>query len=206
VKLVFPGGHVELLDCSTRAGDVMARHPRFFVARPDVFRDPASAVAAPDDVLQLGHKYYVVPCSTVRRLQKYSTAAVAAGRGAAGGGGTAGSRRGGSGAVTLKRHLASERAGCKVGGRRRWFRCLAAGSGGGLQTQSSPSPFEGRVGHIGKSEMVRKLDVKETNMENGKAPEGGSPGPRRRRRAAGASPGHSASYSWQPSLHSITEE
>ncbi|RCV22629.1 hypothetical protein SETIT_4G235700v2 [Setaria italica] len=201
VKLVFPGGHVELLDRPTPAGDVMARHPRFCVARPDVFREPAGAVAAPDAVLQPGHKYYVVPCSTVRRLQKYSAAASSSSRGAAAAGGTG--RRGGSGAVTLKWHLTSER-GYKVGGGRRWFRCLAGGGGG--QRAQSQRPREG-VGHSGKAEMARKLDVKETiNKENGKALAGGSPGRRRRRRVAGASPGNSASYSWQPSLHSITEE
>ena len=204
VKLVFPGGHVELLDRPTLAADVMARHPRFCVARPDVFREPAAAgaVAAPDAVLQLGHKYYVVPCRTVRRLQKYSAASTSTSSSRSGG------RRGGSSgaAVTLKRHLASER-GHKVGGRR-WFRCLVGGSGGGAQAQSqsqSQRPRE-NVGHSGKAETVRtrrKLDVKETNKESGKAPGGGSPGRRRRR---GPSPGNSASYSWQPSLHSITEE
>ncbi|CAL5042238.1 unnamed protein product [Urochloa decumbens] len=190
VKLVFPGGHVELLDRPTPAADVMARHPRFCVARPDVFREPTGAVAAPDAVLQLGHKYYVVPCSTVRRLQKYSAAS-------RGGGG----RRGDGGTVTLKRHLASER-GYKVGGRR-WFRCLAGGGGGAPQQARSRRPREGVV-HSGKAEMVvRKEEVKEIDKENGKVPGGGSPGRLRRR---GASPGNSASYSWQPSLHSITEE
>ena len=197
VKLVFPGGHVELLDRPTPAADVMARHPRFCVARPDVFREPAGAVAAPDAVLQLGDKYYVVPCSTVRRLQKHSAAA--ASREAAAGG-----RRGGSGAVTLKRHLASER-GYKVGGRR-WFRCLLGGGGAQAQSQpaSSQRPREREgVGHSGKADTARKVDVRENNKKNGKVPGGGSPGRRRRR---GASPGNSASYSWQPSLHSITEE
>ncbi|KAF8648331.1 hypothetical protein HU200_064912 [Digitaria exilis] len=202
VKLVFPGGHVELLDRPTPAADVMARHPRFCVARPDVFRDPTGAVAAPDAVLQLGHKYYVVPCSTVRRLQKYS------GSGAASRGGAAGGRRGGGsgGAVTLKRHLASER-GYKVGGRR-WFRCLVGSGGAGAESQRPRREGGGGgVGHSGKAEMVRrKVDVRgESNKEDGgKALGGGSPG--RRRRRGGASPGHSASYSWQPSLHSITEE
>jgi len=199
VKLVFPGGHVELLDRPTPAAEVMARHPRFCVARPDVFREPAGAVAAPDAVLQLGDKYYVVPCSTVRRLQKHSAAA--ASREAAAGG-----RRGGSGAVTLKRHLASER-GYKVGGRR-WFRCLVGGGGGGAQAQAQPAssqrPREREgVGHSGKADTARKVDVRENNKKNGKVPGGGSLGRRRRR---GASPGNSASYSWQPSLHSITEE
>ncbi|KAG2612423.1 hypothetical protein PVAP13_4KG281225 [Panicum virgatum] len=190
VKLVFPGGHVELLDRPTQAAEVMARHPRFCVARPDVFREPAGAVAAPDAVLQLGDKYYVVPCSTVRRLQKHSAAAAAA-RGAAA---AAGGRRGGGGG-----------AGRKVGGRR-WFRCLVGG-GGGAQAQARPSSERPReregVGHSGEADTARKVDVRENNRDSGKAPGGGSPGRRRRR---GTSPGNSAAYSWQPSLHSITEE
>ncbi|KAG2606731.1 hypothetical protein PVAP13_4NG214500 [Panicum virgatum] len=187
VKLVFPGGHVELLDRPTPAADVMARHPRFCVARPDVFREPTGAVAAPDAVLQLGDKYYVVPCSTVRRLQKHSAAAASREAAAAG-------RRGGSGA-----------RGYKVGGRR-WFRCLLGGGGAQAQSQpaSSQRPREREgVGHSGKADTARKVDVRENNKKNGKVPGGGSPGRRRRR---GASPGNSASYSWQPSLHSITEE
>jgi hypothetical protein len=106
----------------------------------------------------------------------------------------------------VKRHLASER-GYKVGGRR-WFRCLVGGSGGGAQAQAQSQRCREDVDHSGKDETVRtrrKLDVKETNKESGKAPGGGSPG-RRRRRRRGPSPGNSASYSWQPSLHSITEE
>lgn len=202
VKLVFPGGHVELLDRPTLAADVVARHPRFCVARPDVFREPAGAVAAPDAVLQLGQKYYVVPCRTVRRLQKYSAAASTSSSSSARGGPS------GAAVTTLKRHLASER-GYQVGGRR-WFRCLVGGSGGGgAQAQSSQRerpPREAGVGQYsgGKAETVRKVDVKETIKENGKASGGASPG--RRRRRGGASPVHSASYSWQPSLHSITEE
>uniref|UniRef100_R7W0L9 Uncharacterized protein n=1 Tax=Aegilops tauschii TaxID=37682 RepID=R7W0L9_AEGTA len=70
VKLVFPGGHVELLDRPVLAAEVMSQHPRFCVARPDVFREPVGAVAAPNTMLHLGHKYYVVPKSTVRRLLK----------------------------------------------------------------------------------------------------------------------------------------
>ncbi|TVU07932.1 hypothetical protein EJB05_41310, partial [Eragrostis curvula] len=198
VKLVFAGGHVELLDRPTLAAEVMARHPRFCVARPDVFREPTGAVAAPDAVLQLGHKYYVVPSSTVRRLLKYSTSGSRAAR-------SSGAKRGGSGAVTLRAHLAGgdgHEKGYKVGGRRRWFRCLVGG-----EDKAPPRPRREResVGHGGKTETAREVEVSETSKEDGKAPTGGSPG-RRRRRGASASPGNSASYSWQPSLHSITEE
>ncbi|KAL6839380.1 hypothetical protein ACP4OV_030650 [Aristida adscensionis] len=225
VKLVFPGGHVELLDRPTPAAAVVARHPRFCVARPDVFREPAGAgaVAAPDTVLQLGHKYYVVPCSTVRRLQKYAAAAAASSSSVdvsshRGGGdrsrspsaaGAAGGKRGGDGdsAVTLRRHLASDSGrerGYRVSGRKRWFRCLPNGSAAKVRRTSGREGVV--VGHGGRAEAAvtaKEVDAKEAK-ENEKAPGGGeSPGRRRRR---GASPANSASFSWQPSLHSITEE
>jgi hypothetical protein len=195
VKLVFPGGHVELLDRPTLAAEVMAQHPRFCVARPDVFREPVGAVAAPDTVLQIGHKYYVVPSSTVRRLLKYSAPSTGsrAGRspGRRGGGG-------GTGTVTLRAHLANEK-GYKVGGRR-WIRCLV---GGEAKDQRRRCLERESVDHGGKTQTIRRESVVKETEEDGKAPTGGSPG-RRRRQAA--SPGNSASYSWQPSLHSITEE
>lgn len=183
VKLVFPGGHVELLDRPTLAAEVMAQHPRFCVARPDVFREPAGAVTAPDTILQLGHKYYVVPSSTVRRLLKYSASS----------GSSPGTTR--DGAVTLRTHLAREKVGA-----RRWFRCLDGGESK-AQKPTRRRERERVVDRGGKTETVKEQHVKET--EDGKAYSGGSPGRRRRR---GASPGNSASFPWQPSLHSITEE
>jgi|UPI000221B358 hypothetical protein len=72
--------------------------------------------------------------------------------------------------MKLKRYLTSER-GYKVDGRRMWFWCLVGGRGG-AQAQSHWSPHEG-VGHSGKAEMVRKLDVEETKKENGRHPNGG---------------------------------
>uniref|UniRef100_A0A0E0LCT4 DUF4228 domain-containing protein n=1 Tax=Oryza punctata TaxID=4537 RepID=A0A0E0LCT4_ORYPU len=181
VKLVFPGGHVELLDRPVPAAEVMARHPRFCVARPDVFRDPAGAgaVAAPDAVLELGRKYYVVPKSTVRRLQMHASSS------------SSSSPHAGGGGVSLKRHLASSgghEMGYKVGRRKSWLRLL--------------------VGSGGKDEaaVVGEVDDMRETKENGNAPKnGGSPARRPRRRRL-ASPASSASYSWQPSLHSITEE
>uniref|UniRef100_I1Q356 DUF4228 domain-containing protein n=1 Tax=Oryza glaberrima TaxID=4538 RepID=I1Q356_ORYGL len=195
VKLVFPGGHVELLDRAVPAAEVMARHPRFCVARPDVFRDPAAAgaVAAPDAVLALGRKYYVVPRSTVRRLQIMHA--------------SSSPHAGGGGGVSLKRHLAGaggHERGYKVVGRRKsWLRLLVSG-GGGEPQQSGPR--DGGVSHGGKDEAAvvgDVSDVRETK-ENGKPPRNGGSPARRRRRLA--SPASSASYSWQPSLHSITEE
>ncbi|CAL1376933.1 unnamed protein product [Linum trigynum] len=70
VRIVYPGGHVELHDAPILAGEITARHPKCEVARPDVFRQPLSAVVSPDTTLMLGQKFYVVPTSTIRKLQR----------------------------------------------------------------------------------------------------------------------------------------
>ncbi|KAF0901810.1 hypothetical protein E2562_006444 [Oryza meyeriana var. granulata] len=155
VKLVFPGGHVELLDRPVMAAEVMARHPRFCVARPDVFREPASAVASPDAVLALGDKYYVVPKSTVRRLLKHASSS------------SSSYPHAGAGGVSLKRHLASS------GRRKSWLRSLVGdGDGHDGKPQQSRRSREG-ASHGGKGEaaVVGEVDVRETK-ENGKAPGG----------------------------------
>ncbi|CAM0910239.1 unnamed protein product [Alopecurus aequalis] len=192
VKLVFPGGHVELLDRPVLAAEVMAQHPRFCVARPDVFREPVGAVAAPDAMLHLGHKYYIVPKSTVRRLLKYSSSSSSSFHGASSG----------RGSVSLRRHLARPDGHDRADGKR-WFGWAVGGTG--AKPPQRP-PREG-VSDGGEVEMVREVGVKVVR-EKGKGVKvvkerRESPGRRRRRLA---SPADSASYSWQPSLHSITEE
>lgn len=72
VKIVHPGGHVEIHDRPILAADLLSRHPKCCVAHPDVFHHPY-AVVSPSATLSLGHKYYVVPIRTIKRLQlKYS--------------------------------------------------------------------------------------------------------------------------------------
>lgn len=71
VKIVHPGGHVELHDCTVLAAELMHRNPRCCVAYPQIFQQPW-AIVAPDTMLQLGQKYYVVPISTIRKLQRHS--------------------------------------------------------------------------------------------------------------------------------------
>ncbi|EAZ37404.1 hypothetical protein OsJ_21741 [Oryza sativa Japonica Group] len=144
VKLVFPGGHVELLDRAVPASEIMH----------------ASSSSSPH----------------------------------AGGG------------LSLKRHLAGARGherGYKVVGRRKsWLRLLVGGGG-----KPQPSmPRDGGVSHGGKDEaaVVGEVGYVRETKENGKPPRNGGSPARRRRRLA--SPASSASYSWQPSLHSITEE
>lgn len=70
VKIVHPGGHKELHDRTLLASEIMNRNPKCVVAYPDVFQQPWNIVE-PDTMLMLGHKYYVVPSSTVRKLQRH---------------------------------------------------------------------------------------------------------------------------------------
>lgn len=72
VKIVHPGGHVELHDRPILAAELLNRNPKCCVAHPTVFRQPY-AVLTPETALVLGRKYYVVPVSTIRKLQlKYN--------------------------------------------------------------------------------------------------------------------------------------
>ncbi|KAL3736874.1 hypothetical protein ACJRO7_025758 [Eucalyptus globulus] len=71
VKIVHPGGHVELHDRPVLAAEIMLRNPRCCVAYPHVFQQPW-AIVAPDTMLMLGQKFYIVPISTIRKLQRLS--------------------------------------------------------------------------------------------------------------------------------------
>ncbi|KAK9281058.1 hypothetical protein L1049_003951 [Liquidambar formosana] len=69
VKIVHPGGHVELHDRPVLAAEIMLRNPKCCVAHPHVFKKPW-AIVAPDTMLPLGQKFYVVPIHTIRKLQR----------------------------------------------------------------------------------------------------------------------------------------
>lgn len=71
LRIVHPGGRVELHDRPLTAAEIMCRNPRCYVAHPFVFQQPW-AVVEPDTVLMLGQKFYVVPISTIRKLQGLS--------------------------------------------------------------------------------------------------------------------------------------
>ncbi|KAK8551151.1 hypothetical protein V6N13_119637 [Hibiscus sabdariffa] len=71
VKIVHPGGHVELHDRPILAAEIIHRNPRCVVAHPHVFQQPW-AIVAPETELTLGRKFYVVPISTIRKLQRLS--------------------------------------------------------------------------------------------------------------------------------------
>lgn len=79
IKIVHPGGHYELHDRPVLAAEITLRNPRCCVAHPHVFQEPW-AIVAPEAKLLPGQKYYVVPISTIRKLQrltlKYSPSSV----------------------------------------------------------------------------------------------------------------------------------
>ncbi|KAM7480297.1 hypothetical protein LguiA_028510 [Lonicera macranthoides] len=71
LKIVHPGGHAELHDRPIVAADIIRRNPRCCLAHPNVFQQPW-AIVPPDTTLMPGQKFYVVPLSTIRKLQKLS--------------------------------------------------------------------------------------------------------------------------------------
>ena len=71
LRIVHPGGHTELHDRPVTAAEIMRHNRECCVAYPYVFQQPW-AIVAPDTVLMLGQKYYVVPMSTIRKIQRLS--------------------------------------------------------------------------------------------------------------------------------------
>ena len=69
LKLVYPGGYVEIHTEPITAAEVMRKNPRHCVARPDVFKFPY-IVVRPESVLFPGRVFYVVPNRTIYRLLK----------------------------------------------------------------------------------------------------------------------------------------
>lgn len=63
---------MELHDRPIPAAEIMLRNPQCYVAHPHVFREPW-AIVRPDTTLMLGHKFYVVPIKTIRKLQLLSS-------------------------------------------------------------------------------------------------------------------------------------
>ncbi|PIN00077.1 hypothetical protein CDL12_27418 [Handroanthus impetiginosus] len=67
VKIVYPGGRVELHDQPILAAELLNRNPKCCVAHPTIFRQPY-AVVSPTTTLVLGQKYYIVPISIIKKL------------------------------------------------------------------------------------------------------------------------------------------
>ncbi|CAK9162362.1 unnamed protein product [Ilex paraguariensis] len=69
LKLVHPGGYVEIHKEPITAAEVMRKNPRHCVARPDVFKFPW-IVVRPESVLIPGKVFYIVPNRTIHHLLK----------------------------------------------------------------------------------------------------------------------------------------
>lgn len=67
LKLVYRGGVVECHRVPILAGDVLDKHPRHCIARPDVFTNPW-IVVRPESILRPGDVFYVVSFRTLRSL------------------------------------------------------------------------------------------------------------------------------------------
>ncbi|XP_058102032.1 uncharacterized protein LOC131246146 [Magnolia sinica] len=70
VRIIHAGGIVELYQGVIRAAYVMEKYPRMCVARPEVFIRPHESIIGPEEELMPGQKFYLIPCSTVKKLRK----------------------------------------------------------------------------------------------------------------------------------------
>ncbi|OAY43882.1 hypothetical protein MANES_08G105400v8 [Manihot esculenta] len=67
LKLVHPGGFVEIHDSPMTADEVMKKNPRHCVARPNMFRFPW-IVVRPESLLKPGGVFYIVPVHNIHSL------------------------------------------------------------------------------------------------------------------------------------------
>lgn len=70
LKIVHPGGVIEQYYMAVPAVKIMEACPSFMVARPEVFRRPWDSVVHPDEILNPGEKFFVVPRRTLQRLRR----------------------------------------------------------------------------------------------------------------------------------------
>lgn len=69
LKIVRPGGQVELFRDPIPAEEIMWRYPRYCITRPDFFDYPW-IVVRPDSVLKPGEVFFLVPHYTVDKVMK----------------------------------------------------------------------------------------------------------------------------------------
>lgn len=69
LKLVHPGGFIELHTNPIMASEIMKKNPRHCVTRPDIFKFPWNVIS-PESILTPGNVFFLVPCHTIRHLLK----------------------------------------------------------------------------------------------------------------------------------------
>ncbi|XP_059657852.1 uncharacterized protein LOC132304270 [Cornus florida] len=70
VRIIHAGGREEKYQNAIPASQLMEKYPGMFVARPQVFKNPHEAVLVAEDMLLPGHKYFIIPSTTVQKLKR----------------------------------------------------------------------------------------------------------------------------------------
>ncbi|KAF5940071.1 hypothetical protein HYC85_021238, partial [Camellia sinensis] len=70
VRIMHAGGHEELYQTEIPASKLMEKYPGMCVARPEVFKYPHESLLLGEEKLLLGHKYYIIPLTTVQKLKR----------------------------------------------------------------------------------------------------------------------------------------
>ncbi|TMX02175.1 hypothetical protein EJD97_022479 [Solanum chilense] len=73
VRIVHPGGKVDMYDCAISAAQLLKNYPGRHVALPDFFNRPHESLLTADDILLPGQKYLVIPSSSVEKLKQRHT-------------------------------------------------------------------------------------------------------------------------------------
>ncbi|GFY91440.1 hypothetical protein Acr_07g0016360 [Actinidia rufa] len=73
VRVIHADGHEELYRCAVPASKLMEKYPGMCLARPQVFKNPHDSILSAEDKLFPGHKYYIIPSTTVEKLKPKHT-------------------------------------------------------------------------------------------------------------------------------------
>ncbi|KAJ0489636.1 hypothetical protein HanHA300_Chr12g0446331 [Helianthus annuus] len=70
VRVLHAGGKEDLYPHSVKASQLIKNYPGMCIAWPAVFKNPNESVLSATDILLPGHKYYLVPVTTLKKLKK----------------------------------------------------------------------------------------------------------------------------------------
>ena len=70
VRVIHADGHEELYRYAVPASKLMEKYPGICLARPQVFKNPHDSILSAEDKLFPGHKYYIIPSTTVEKLKR----------------------------------------------------------------------------------------------------------------------------------------
>lgn len=70
VRIIHRGGREELYPHEVQAFQLMKKYPGTCVAKPEVFKNPHESLLWPEAKLVPGEKYYIIPSTTFKKLQR----------------------------------------------------------------------------------------------------------------------------------------